>query len=78
MANKQKIAQSSAEGKLRVEPEIFDDDNWEFSLRLFSTPNTEDWYTMKLAYAEYSMQREDERGAFDIYTSILEEVVSIS
>lgn len=78
MAHKQKIAQCSNKGNFIVSPEIFENDDWDFELKLFSTSNQRDWYKMKLAYAEYCIQRGDEREAFDIYTCILEKVISNS
>lgn len=76
MNDKQIIAQCSDKGKFKVDSEIFEDENWEFTHGLFSTSNMEDWYMLKLAYAKYCIQRGDEREAFDIYTTILEEIVS--
>lgn len=76
MVDKKKIAQCSSKGKFKVTSDIFEDNNREFPLGLFSTLNMEDWYMLKLAYAEYCIQLGNEREAFDIYTTILEETVT--
>lgn len=76
MVDKKKIAQCSSKGKFKVTSDIFEDNNREFTLGLFSTLNMEDWYMLKLAYAEYCIQLGNEREAFDIYTTILEETVT--
>ena len=75
MVDKKIIAKCSSKGKFKVTPDIFEDNNREFTIGLFSTPNMEDWYMLKLAYAGYSIQWGNEREAFDIYTTILEETV---
>ena len=40
-----------------------------------STQDTIEWYMMKLALAEYHLQRGNEDDAFEIYKSILDDVV---
>lgn len=52
MAKNDKIAESLANGRFSVTPNIFDDD-WDFINSLFSTQDTIEWYMMKLALAEY-------------------------
>ena len=71
MAKYKKIAESSANGMFSVTPDIFEDDDWEFRNGLFSTPNTTEWYTLKLALAENYLHRGDDYDAFEIYKSIL-------
>ena len=74
MAKNDKIAESLANGRFSVTPNIFDDD-WDFINSLFSTQDTIEWYMMKLALAEYHLQRGNEDDAFEIYKSILKDVV---
>ena len=52
MNDKQIIAQCSDKGKFKVDSEIFEDENWEFTHGLFSTSNMEDWYMLNIVYKE--------------------------
>ena len=75
MAKHKKIAESLANGKFSVTPNIFDDDDWEFRNGLFSTSDTIEWYMLKLALAENYLQRGDDYDAFEIFKSILNDIV---
>lgn len=75
MEKYEKIAESLANGRLYVTPNIFDNDDWDFKNSLFSNQDTTEWYMLKLALAEYHLQRGNEDDAFEIYKSILKDVV---
>ena len=75
MAKYKKIAESSANGMFSVTPDIFEDDDWEFRNGLFSTSDTIEWYMLKLALAENYLQRGDDYDAFEIFKSILNDIV---
>lgn len=75
MEKYEKIAESLANGRLYVTPNIFDNDDWDFKNSLFSNQDTTEWYMLKLALAEYHLERGNEDDAFEIYKSILKDVV---
>lgn len=75
MEKYEKIAESLANGRLYVTPNIFDNDDWDLKNSLFSNQDTTEWYMLKLALAEYHLQRGNEDDAFEIYKSILKDVV---
>lgn len=75
MEKYEKIAESLANGRLYVTPNIFDNDDWDFKNSLFSNQDTTEWYMLKLALAEYHLQRGNEDDVFEIYKSILKDVV---
>ncbi len=75
MEKYEKIAESLANGRLYVTPNIFDNNDWDFKNSLFSNQDTTEWYMLKLALAEYQLQRGNEDDAFEIYKSILKDVV---
>lgn len=75
MEKYEKIAESLANGRLYITPNIFDNDDWDFKNSLFSNQDTTEWYMLKLALAEYHLQRGNEDDAFEIYKSILKDVV---
>lgn len=75
MEKYEKIAESLANGRLYVTPNIFDNDDWDFKNSLFSNQDTTEWYMLELALAEYHLQRGNEDDAFEIYKSILKDVV---
>lgn len=75
MKNYQKIAGCTKEGKFHISPKIFETEDCDFTNSLFSTSDMEEWFRMKLVYADHCRLYGDDYEAMIIYTDILNDTM---